>query len=208
MGVRRIATSQITKQNKSSLFSNLPLDELKWARVGNVPSGSVTTGLYNQQNVDYYYWKFLTTGSVTFSQGGFVDVMVVGGGGDSGGGAVSWKLVEVADNETITVTIGAGGTYGGTSGFGSLCRSGGGMKFISGEQNGVSGNGGGGGQGGNGSTGGGSGGTVWGVATTSGTTLNYDNNQSIEYGIGASNGAINTGNAPQGSGVVIFRSRK
>lgn len=119
-------------------------------------TGSPTTGTMTDGNgVEWTYYDFTGNGSVTIDSAGYVDLLVVGGGGagthdvngstdvrcGGGGGAVRWGL-HYASATTHTVVIGAGGTGGAlindhhignpgsASEFGSILISGGGGKTF------------------------------------------------------------------------------
>ena len=121
----------------------------------------------------YRVHVFTNSGTLSVMTGGNVEVLVVaggggggsnGGGGGGGGGLIHNSSYAVTDNQTVTVTIGAGGaphlntptapTTGGNSVFGTLTASGGGGGASrdqgSGGATGGSGGGGGGGDGGGG----------------------------------------------------------
>lgn len=87
---------------------------LGWATVSDTPTGSYNDGTY-----DWEYWEFATTGTLTVTEAGLLDVVVCGGGGGACnraidrtmggvGGGVAWGILEVVP-ETITVTVGTGG---------------------------------------------------------------------------------------------------
>lgn len=240
MAIRRFSSSRVTRKEEYASFAAVSKGELEWATVDST-SGAPATGTYVSGDDEYDYYKFTGSGSITFARGGVVDVMVVAGGGGgrqftyeqgreypdlmrqnsaAGSGGVVWKLSEVEDNETVTVTVGAGGGLSGigaASYFGNISKIGGGQSVSRG---GLGAHGGGGQQGvtytdrdGDPTLyGGGFGGNIWGSANRSGVVLGYDNT-AIEYGF-AGGGAANRGNSggpgnqSGGSGIVIVRVKK
>lgn len=102
-------------------------------------SGSPTTGNYNDANGSWTFYRWASSGSITFATSGFLDMLVVGGGGGSGGYALTWgagggagAMLELSliylPNGVYTVTVGAGGnwnTSGGKSSFGTWGAEGG-----------------------------------------------------------------------------------
>ncbi len=188
---------------------------LTYATIGTAATGSFTDG-----GIDYDYWDFTSNGSLVISEGGLLDILVVGGGGglandsgrigQGGGGAVRYGTFEVAAG-TVAIAIGAGGAdstpFGGNGGnttFGSLLYAGGGQGGLG--MNAFSnitqpGFGGGGSPGARKAGGGGqtlSGGGQGASTGVTGITLNY-NGSSIEYGIGGNTGASATSNDGRGS---------
>lgn len=118
---------------------------LSWAVVDSV-TGTYTSGTVVDGDKTWEYYKFTGAGTVTFSEPGYVDLLVVGGGGNGGqtsqggfsstggggAGAVRWGIQEVSGT-AYPVTVGAGGVgalnainTGGTSSFGSVLKAGGG----------------------------------------------------------------------------------
>ena len=106
-------------------------------------TGSPTTGTFTDTGVNYKYYSFTGSGSITLSKAGLVDIILVGGGGGTvssgnalhrsgggGGGALTSLSLYVAVGST-TITIGAGGaggatpTTGGVTKFGSIVSFGG-----------------------------------------------------------------------------------
>ena len=76
------------------------------------------TGNYSSGGVTYDYWEFDSSSSLTVSQAGLADVLVVGGGGgggrNGGGGGGAGGYLETANayltTGTLTVIVGAGGS--------------------------------------------------------------------------------------------------
>lgn len=205
--------------------------------VANGPAviSGTATGAFSDSGKNYAYYTFTANGTLTISEEGLAEVLVVGSGagGDSsagvricggGGGAVRWGTFLLPAG-SHTVTIGAGGSTSGDgnpSSLGSILKCGGGQKvtasasttfFLS------SGKGGGGspggisrGSGSGSASGGGAGGLVYGSNEYDGITINYDNT-STERGIGGYTGGAgspNTGNGGYssnagGSGIVVVR---
>lgn len=192
---------------------------LSWAVVGTA-TGTYTSGTVVDGDKTWEYYKFTGAGTVTFSEGGYADLLVVGGGGGGeydgefgasgggGAGAVRWGVQEVAGT-AYPVVVGAGGSPGqentaGSSSFGSVLKAGGGRgPRISGDQTSVTQQawGGGGATGGLYATdgvvslnGGGAGGLAYGSNNYDGITLNYDGTDR-EYGKGGTGVAAvaNTG---------------
>jgi hypothetical protein len=92
-------------------------------------TGTVSTSSYSIGSANYSIYKFTTgAGSITFSKGGTIDLLVVGGGGASGnygtsggggGGYVQEFLNQRVEAATYTTAVGAGGaTTGGNGGDG------------------------------------------------------------------------------------------
>lgn len=192
---------------------------LGWAVVDSV-TGTYTAGTVVDGDKTWAYYKFTGAGTVTFSEAGYADLLVVGGGGGGeydgefgasgggGAGAVRWGVQEVAGT-AYAVTVGTGGSPGqentaGDSAFGNVLKAGGGRgPRISGDQTAVTQQawGGGGATGGLYATdgvislnGGGAGGTSYGSNNYDGITLNYDGTDR-EYGKGGTGVAAvaNTG---------------
>lgn len=98
-------------------------------------TGTVSTSSYSIGPVNYSIWKFTAgAGSITFSKGGVIDLLVVGGGGASGnygtsggggGGYVQEFINQRVEAAAYTTTVGAGGTT--TAGNGN---NGGESKFV------------------------------------------------------------------------------
>lgn len=99
-----------------------------WAQV-TATTGSPTTGTYTDANgVEWKYYRWSSSGSVT-TTAGLVDALLVGGGSytftsyDGQGGRVLTGIQSLATGSN-TVTIGAGGTsgsvWGGTTSIGSV----------------------------------------------------------------------------------------
>lgn len=198
-------------------------------------TGSPGTGTFTDGNgISWNYYKWTGGGSLTIDIAGFVDALVVGGGGGSakytgramyaggGAGAVRYGLVYLTAG-TYTVTVGSGGagdegnpgnaSDGGSSVLGSMTSGGGEGGFAAGgfvsfTKAGKNGGGSPAGfhaQGDDATTNGGSAGT----AANTGINLNYDGSVR-EYG-SANGGAANTGSggtlsAGSGTdGVVIVK---
>lgn len=83
-------------------------------------TGSPSTAFANINGTNYKYYAFTSSGSITFSAGGDVDVLLVAGGGAGsggtlgGGGGAGGLLTSTVTTTatTYTITIGAGGTGG------------------------------------------------------------------------------------------------
>ena len=79
-------------------------------------TGSPTTGTYTDSGINYKYYSFTGSGSITFAKSGLVDCLIIGGGGGGssfgGGGAGGYlsKTSAYLDSGTLTVTVGAGGS--------------------------------------------------------------------------------------------------
>lgn len=83
-------------------------------------TGSFGTGTFTDSNgIAWDYYRFTGTGSITFGNPGFADILIVGGGGGSttdddgneaggGAGAVRYGLQYVSPG-TLSVAVGAGG---------------------------------------------------------------------------------------------------
>ena len=105
-------------------------------------TGSPTTGTYTLSSVNYKYYQFTGTGSITFSTDGLVDVLCVGGGGGTNGaaqgggaGGFIYQTDFSVTAATHTVTVGANATgaqRGGDSAFRSLTAVGGGRGGAAG----------------------------------------------------------------------------
>lgn len=187
----------------------------------NADFSNTATGTYTDTGVNYKYIRFTSSGTLTITQAGVADILVVGAGGtgfsngidtSGGGGAGAVTLVSTSlDVASYSVVVAA--SYGGTSTFngnnGIFCRGG----FPGGGGGGASGNGFSGGgppiSGGGGSTGNASG-TTGGPGFTSSIT-----GTSTVYALGANNAGARTGygtgrdsgNSGGGLGVVIVRVR-
>ena len=187
---------------------------------------NTATGTYTDGGVNYKYITFTGNGTLTVTQAGFADILVVAGGGGggsvdgatAGGGAGCLRFGTFSLSATaFTVTIGGGGAgtainnskggVGGTTSFGSILFSGGGAGCfirVSGPalEDGIGGGGSAGGVSGvaAGSVGGGAGGTLWGGANSyNGITINYDNT-STERGMGGYTTGAGTANTGNGGG--------
>lgn len=190
-------------------------DGSQWvdAEGGGIPTvgvsettGSPSMGTFTDSNgIEWSYYDFTGSGSITFDADGYADILYVGGGGGSvdygnnrytggGGGAVRYGLLYVTAG-THSIGIGGGGSGrtsqtkasdGGNTSLGSLYIAGGGAGGETREGRGyIAGVDHGGGDGGssasgtsnNNAAGGGAGSGV------NGLTLNY-NDSNIEYGKG------------------------
>lgn len=121
--------------------------------VGAADFSNAATGTYTDDGIAYKYLTFTASGTLTVTQEGFADVLVIGGGGKGGGGGGgAGGYLEITDAylpaETLTVTVGGGGTtrIGNASRLGSFFAVGGGNGST-----GANGNTGGSGGGGGGS---------------------------------------------------------
>lgn len=91
-------------------------------------SGSPSVATYSSEGIDYKTYKFTGTGSITFSKGGLIDVMLLGGGGGGGdnhggGGGAGMYILNTnyfVQEGTITIEIGAGGTRYANGGISSI----------------------------------------------------------------------------------------
>jgi hypothetical protein len=90
-------------------------------------TGSPTTSTYTESSINYKTYRFTGSGSITLSQGGLVDVMVIGGGGGGasayggGGGASLIREDSVyLSSGSHTITIGAGGAEGVNGSYSSI----------------------------------------------------------------------------------------
>jgi len=85
---------------------------MAWAQVSNTPTGTYT----GDDGHTYAYYKFDSDGTLTVTTGGYVDVLLVsGGGGGDTQGRGSGSAAEgghVLDAGTVPVTVGAGGKPG------------------------------------------------------------------------------------------------
>ena len=185
-------------------------------------TGSPGTGTFTDSNsIEWNYYKWTGGGSFTVDIAGFVDALIVGGGGGSaqrtgramyaggGAGAVRYGLLYLTAG-TYTVTVGSGGAgdvgdpgnanNGGSSSISSLVSGGGEGGFAAGgfvsfTKAGINGGGSPGGfhaQGDDATTNGGSAGT----SANAGISLNYD-------GVVREYGAANASTANTGSGGTL-----
>ena len=100
-----------------------------WSAVGGVGAANVSntpTGTYSSGGTAYAYSEFPASGTLTVTEAGFADVLVVGGGGGgavgsgasnfaAGGGGAGGHLYELdvyLPAGSLTVTVGAGGADG------------------------------------------------------------------------------------------------
>jgi hypothetical protein len=94
---------------------------------GPADFSDAATGTYTDGGVNYKYITFTGSGTLTVTRAGFADVLVIGGGGGGGadgsagqggsaGGYIYVASFYVAAG-SITVTVGAGGAAGPSSGF-------------------------------------------------------------------------------------------
>lgn len=131
-------------------------------------TGSPSTGTYSSGGINYKYYSFTGSGSITVSKGGLIDLLLVGGGGAGGsstanlcGGGGAGGHLSVTDyfinTGTHTVTVGGGASVGTIKGsdsrFVSLYAIGGGSNLATNDP----GRNGGSGGGGNNNSGGGAG---------------------------------------------------
>ncbi len=87
-------------------------------------TGSPTTGTFTSGGVNYKFYRFTGTGTITLSKAGLVDILLVGGGGGGGnvygggGGAGGhvYKTDYYLPSGSTTITIGAGGSVNGRGG--------------------------------------------------------------------------------------------
>jgi hypothetical protein len=160
---------------------------------GDADFSDAATGTYTDDGIDYKYITYTASGTLTVTQEGMADLLVVGGGAGgagsgsviSGGGAGGMRFgAFLLPVDTYTVTIGAGGGGGSfrsgngvASSLGNILKSGGGSEAVANDSNtnfSSSANGGGGSGGGfritdtGTSLGGGAGGTVYGSVATDG----------------------------------------
>ena len=104
-------------------------DGSQWAELSTTPgaavvsgtTGSPTTGTVSSGGTTYNYYEWTGDGSITLSEAGFADVLVVGGGGSGGGagqngaagggggGGGCFSQTIYMPAATHTVTVGAGG---------------------------------------------------------------------------------------------------
>lgn len=115
------------------------------ATISDTPTGSFTDG-----GVTYNYWRFTASGTLTVTQPGLADILVLGGGSGGaatpyvdaaggGGGGLTHGIYEVSAG-TYTITIGAGGagsygngveaSDGNDSSFGTLVKGGGAFRAV------------------------------------------------------------------------------
>ena len=162
----------------TSLYGSAPApSEWAFAQEGGQISMFLSrgSGPHNYAGALYRVHKFTSNSSITFTEGGLVDVLIVAGGGQGGGanngqmgggggaGGVLELYQHTVEAATYTITVGAGGyvaSYDGQSGvnssFGSYTAFGGGRGARGGLNNASGGGSGGGGsdnanaQGGNG----------------------------------------------------------
>lgn len=80
-------------------------------------TGSPTTGTYTSGGINYKFYSFTGTGSITLNKSGLIDVLAIAGGGGGGGngrggggagGYLSADNYYIASG-TYTITVGAGG---------------------------------------------------------------------------------------------------
>lgn len=87
-------------------------------------TGSPATGTFTSGGVNYKFYRFTGTGSITLSKAGLVDILLVGGGGGGGnvygggGGAGGhiYKTDYYLPSGATTITIGAAGSVNGRGG--------------------------------------------------------------------------------------------
>lgn len=93
---------------------------------GNAVIDGTPTGTYTDSGINYAYFTYNSSSSITISRSGLATVLCVGGGGGgslsgnvlSGGGAGGFREELVFLNAgSVTVTVGAGGAGAGSSGF-------------------------------------------------------------------------------------------
>lgn len=174
-------------------------------RAYNTPVGEFTGGTLTQDG-DYYVRTFTTSGTLTVSEGGIADVLLVAGGGGGGGsvggggggGGVVFLPGQAFAAGTYSVVVGAGGA----GGIAATKGGNGGNSSITGLTAAVGGGGGGmanGGAGLNGGSGGGSGySNTPGGAGTAGQ--GYDGGTAGEAGLSSGGGgAGGAGKAPVGT---------
>jgi hypothetical protein len=214
-----------------SSFSRSGLSRVSTPAYATVTSPT-KTGQFSVGAYTWDYWDFTSNGTLTTSTDGFLDILVVGAGGNGaslnsgraggGGGAVRYGHFIVTTG-SYTVTVGAAG--GNASSFGSVLVCGGGVNatYVSGIGSNYSLSGG--GNGGHGAAfcsgignpsadGAGAGGSSSsGGQGYSGISLNY-NNSTIEYGRGGFSGMSTVANSGNGgytpaaqAGRVIVRVR-
>ena len=105
----------------SNLRSNslLPVSELPNANFSNTPTGS-----YSSSGVDYKYVRFTTTSTLTITDAGVADVLVVAGGGgggnfnvvNGGGGGAGGYVYRSSfylPSGSLSVVVGGGGAFEG-----------------------------------------------------------------------------------------------
>jgi hypothetical protein len=136
-------------------------DFVTFSGAGNADFSDAATGTYTDGGIDYKYITFTGSGTLTVTEAGLADVLVVGGGGGGGetggaggGGAVTQGQVFLFDG-AYSIVIGGGGSSatgganGGTGSFSSVYLTdksplvsfggNGGLGFFSGGANGTGG---------------------------------------------------------------------
>jgi hypothetical protein len=197
----------------------MAINSLKFAglfsptRIQYADFSDAATGTYTDGNgVDWKYKTYNSSGTLTISQLGIIEVTVVAGGGGgasggnfyggAGGGAGGLILDEKIYVDTIgtySVTVGAGGAGGAAGGSGAVGASGS-QSLIQSMVPGVNG----GGRGGNGLTGGGASGGSGGGNGNVGGTLTGIIRQGFSGGVWAGGGALGAGGSvgSPGAGLV------
>lgn len=154
MSIRGLSTSTITQQVRFASMAG-PAQLIRFAKIGATTGSPATGQMTDGDGVTWNYYDFTGNGSVTVDSPGYVDVLVVGGGGagarqgtsgnqaicGGGAGAVRWGL-QFASAATHTIVIGAGGSGGTTvnshlvsnpgsgSSFGTVLLAGGGGRAL------------------------------------------------------------------------------
>jgi len=207
-------------------------DSTQWVELSTTPgaavvsgtTGSPTLGTVSSGGTTYNVYSFTGSGSITFSEAGFAELLVLGGGGSGGvsrgGGGAGGGMLSVAQAYlsagTATVVVGAGGAsqasagdnYGLTGVSGNTSRigdffspggGGGGMASYDFPDIGTRSN-----AGQNGGSGGGAGGFNTGVTRTAGNGIspigNNGGNAAGEAGGGGGGAGASGANATSNNG--------
>jgi hypothetical protein len=109
--------------------------------IGSANFSDAATGTYTDSGINYKYLTYTASGTLTVTNAGLADLLIIGGGGGGGnaaaGGGGGYLAITDAylSAGTLTVTVGAGGAVGGnegvTSRVGSYYSAGGGtIGFV------------------------------------------------------------------------------
>lgn len=119
MAVANISNSGLSGQKAKALTATV-------GGVSNAIFSNTPTGTYSSGGKNYSYVSFLSNGTLTITQAGFADLLIIGGGGGSGsagsgggGGAGGHLYIEKAylPLGSLSVVIGQGGARGYNAGY-------------------------------------------------------------------------------------------